>query len=167
MGLFFKMAAGPRQPCHSQVRVPRDSWWYITVSDSRLHHPGGSRPRIYIPLEEGGPVISPGTGFHFRRLLRKAGLRWKFSTTPPHGNWPIVRVRVRVLYDWQFTAKQFVLAPSPLRLTARIFFSQLNTCGHSPYITSSLTRGWVCHLQFLLALASAFILLSESRGPQP
>jgi hypothetical protein len=32
------------------------------------------------------------------------------------------------------------LAPNPLRLTARIF-SQMNTCGHSPYITSSLTRG--------------------------
>jgi hypothetical protein len=48
----------------------------------------------------------------------------------------------RLLYDWRFTANQFVLAPSPLRLMARIFF-QLNTCGHSPNITSSLTRGWV------------------------
>jgi hypothetical protein len=44
------------------------------------------------------------------------------------------------------------------------FFSQLNTCSHSPYITSSLTRGWVCHLQLLLALASAFILGSDSHG---
>jgi hypothetical protein len=68
------------------------------------------------------------------------------------------------LYDWQFTANQLVLAPSPLRLTARISFSQLSTCGHSPYITFSLTRGWVCHLQLLLALASAFILGSESCG---
>jgi hypothetical protein len=46
---------------------------------------------------------------------------------------------------------------------ARIF-SQMNTCGHSPYITSFLTRGWVCHLQLLLVLASAFILGSESLG---
>jgi hypothetical protein len=53
-----------------------------------------------------------------------------------------------------------------LRLTARIIFSQLNTCGHSPYITSSLTRGWVCHLQLLLALASAFIFEFESCGIQ-
>jgi hypothetical protein len=45
-----------------------------------------------------------------------------------------------------------------------IFF-QLNTCGHSPHVTSSLTRGWVCHLQPLLALASAVILGYESRGP--
>jgi hypothetical protein len=65
-----------------------------------------------------------------------------------------------LLYDWRFTANQFALAPSPLRLTARIF-SQLNSCGHSPYITSSLTREWVCHLQLLLALARAFILNSR------
>jgi hypothetical protein len=69
-----------------------------------------------------------------------------------------------LLYDWLFTANQFILAPSPLRLTARILFSQLNTCGHSPSITYSLAIGWVCHLQLLLALTSAFILGSESRG---
>jgi hypothetical protein len=56
-----------------------------------------------------------------------------------------------LLYDWQFTANQFVLAPSPLRLTARIFF-QLNTCGNGPYVTSLLTRRWVCLLWICLAL---------------
>jgi hypothetical protein len=44
------------------------------------------------------------------------------------------------------------------------FFFQLNTCFHSPYVISSLTRGWVCRLQLLLVLASAVILSSESRG---
>jgi hypothetical protein len=68
------------------------------------------------------------------------------------------------LYDWRFTANQSVLALSPLRLTARFFFFQLNTCGHSPYITSSLTRGWVSNLQLLLTFPSAFILGPESRG---
>jgi hypothetical protein len=29
----------------------------------------------------------------------------------------------------------------------------LNTCGHSPYLTSSLTRGWVCLLWTCLALS--------------
>jgi hypothetical protein len=43
-------------------------------------------------------------------------------------------------------------------------FLQLNPCGHSPYVTSSLMRGWVCRLQLQLALASAVILGSESRG---
>jgi hypothetical protein len=69
-----------------------------------------------------------------------------------------------LLYDWRFTANQFFLTLIPLRLTATNFFPPMNTCSHSLYITSSLTRGWVCHLQLLLALASTFILGSESRG---
>jgi hypothetical protein len=66
------------------------------------------------------------------------------------------------LYDWPFTANQFVLATSPLRLTTSNFF-QMDTCGHSPYVTYSLTRGWVCRLQLLLGLASPVILRPESR----
>jgi hypothetical protein len=69
-----------------------------------------------------------------------------------------------LLYDWRFTANRFVLATSPLRITTINFIFQLNTCGYSPYVTSSLTRGWVCRLQLLLVLASAVILRSESRG---
>jgi hypothetical protein len=56
------------------------------------------------------------------------------------------------------------LVPSHLRPTTTIFIFQLTTCGYSPYVTSSLTRGWVCRLQLLLALASAVILGSKSRG---
>jgi hypothetical protein len=43
------------------------------------------------------------------------------------------------------------------------FTSQMNTFDYSPYVTSSLTRGWVCRLQLLLVLASAVILKWESR----
>jgi hypothetical protein len=50
-----------------------------------------------------------------------------------------------------------------LRPTTRIFF-QLNICGYSPYVISSLTRGWVCRLQLLLALARVVILGSEFCG---
>jgi hypothetical protein len=49
MGLSFTIAAGLRQRSHSRVRVPRVSWPYFTVSDSRLPQPGGPGPRIYIP----------------------------------------------------------------------------------------------------------------------
>jgi hypothetical protein len=70
----------------------------------------------------------------------------------------------QLLYDWRFSAIQFVLATSSLRLTASNFIFQLNTCGYSPYVTSSLTRRWVCSLQLLLALASTFIPRSDSCG---
>jgi hypothetical protein len=49
MGLSFTVAAGPRQHSHSPVQVPRNSWPYFTVSDSRLHQPGGPGPRFYFP----------------------------------------------------------------------------------------------------------------------
>jgi hypothetical protein len=45
-----------------------------------------------------------------------------------------------------------------------VFFFQLNTCGYSPYVTSSLTKGWVCRLELLLTLTSALILGYNSRG---
>jgi hypothetical protein len=49
-----------------------------------------------------------------------------------------------------------------MTLTTRIFIFQLNIWGYSPYVTSSLMRGWVCHLRLLLALSNAVIIRSES-----
>jgi hypothetical protein len=69
-----------------------------------------------------------------------------------------------LLYDWRFSANHFVLVLSPFILTAIIFLFQLNPCGYSPYVTSSLTRGLVCILQLLVVIASAVILGSESHG---
>jgi hypothetical protein len=56
------------------------------------------------------------------------------------------------------------LGAKPLEAQDQQFFFQLNTCGHSPYATASLMRGWICRLQLLMALARAVILSSESRG---
>jgi hypothetical protein len=68
-----------------------------------------------------------------------------------------------LLHNWRFTANLSLLR-APWDSRPEFSFSQLNTWGHIPYRTSSLTIGWVCHLQLLLALASAFLLESESRG---
>jgi hypothetical protein len=66
------------------------------------------------------------------------------------------------LYDLRFTVNQFVLVPSLLRPTTSNIF-QLNPCGHSPYVTSSLTRGWVCrfYICYWPSLAQGF------SGPSP
>jgi hypothetical protein len=71
--MSFTIVAGPRQRSHSQV--------HFTASDSRLPQRGGPGPRIYeyIPQERASPVIPPGTVFPFHRLLRLAGLRWRYS----------------------------------------------------------------------------------------
>jgi hypothetical protein len=57
---------------------------HILLSHLRLPQPGGPGFRIYIPQEQGGPVIPPGTGFPFCRLLRLAVLRWRYFNPPPY-----------------------------------------------------------------------------------
>jgi hypothetical protein len=76
--LSFTTAAGPRQRSH-----------YFTIRDSRLPQHRGPGPRIFIPQEQGGPVIPPGTGFSFRvpyetgyivtRLVTINVSRWSLS----------------------------------------------------------------------------------------
>jgi hypothetical protein len=61
-----------------------------------------------------------------------------------------------LLYDSLFTAKQFVLASRPLRPTTRGIF-QLNLCGNSPYVTSSLKKRWFCLLWIRLAFRQVYV----------
>jgi hypothetical protein len=96
MGLSFTITSIPRQRSHSWVRVPRNSWPYFTVSDSRLPQPGGPGPRIYNPHEQGGPVIPQDTGFPFQL----AWLRWRYSNAPPHGLLPVTVGSAGVLGLW-------------------------------------------------------------------
>jgi hypothetical protein len=61
-GLSLTIAAGPRQHSHSRVRVLRDS-----------------EPHLLSQIRD----------IPFRRLLRLAGLRWRYSTPPPHAMKPL------------------------------------------------------------------------------
>jgi hypothetical protein len=72
-------------------------------------------------------------------------------------------VRVRVTLRLAVYSQSFRLGAEPLETHGQNFFFQLNTCCHSPYVISSVTRGWVCRLKLLLALASTFIHRSEFR----
>jgi hypothetical protein len=75
--------------------------------------------------------------------LTESPINWLHST-----HWlTVIKPQSQQLHDWQFTTNQFILVSSSLRLTARdFFFLQMNPCGYSPYVTSSLMRGWVCLL---------------------
>jgi hypothetical protein len=45
----------------------------------------------------------------------------------------------------------------PLEDHDQRFFFQLNSCGYSPYVTSSLTGGWICLLRIRLAFRQVYI----------
>jgi hypothetical protein len=145
MGLFFTMPADRRQDSHSRIRVPQDSRPYFAISDSRLPQPGGPGSRIYIPNEEGGPVIPPGTGFHFLPLPRLNSFK---SKSKSH-------------CDWQTISKSWCRTPSAARDHIFITLWQLRSCFCG---APSLTRGRVCLLYMLLALASVVFLGSGSPG---
>jgi hypothetical protein len=70
--IYCTIASGPCQSNHSWVEVPQNSG-HILLSHLRLPQPGMPGPRIYMQH------IPP-----FCRLLRLAGLRWRYSNPPPH-----------------------------------------------------------------------------------
>jgi hypothetical protein len=112
---------------------------------------GPWRPQDF--LQGGSNEISKGEG---ERLESVSELTSKSVWIESESEW---------LYDWRFSANRFVLAKIPMRIMTSNYSFQVNT-----YVTSSLTSGWVCLLQLLLALASAksrwthdHILLSQFR----
>jgi hypothetical protein len=66
-------------------------------------------------------------------------------STPSHSQ--VTKPESELLYNWWFTANQFILVPSLFWLTTRnFFFLKLNIYSRSPCLTSSLKRKSVCLL---------------------
>jgi hypothetical protein len=65
LSLTSEIAAAPRQGRHSWVWVPRDSWPYFTVSDSRLSQPGAQVPVFISPRNRVAQLYPQALGSHF------------------------------------------------------------------------------------------------------
>jgi hypothetical protein len=111
-------------------------------------------------------LLSQIWDFPFRRLLQLAGSLWRYSTPPPHGYLPSeAESESYVTTDGQSASLSWYKAP--IRAYDQIFIAvrnteyvgQLRVCW---YEALSLTRGRVCRLQLLLALASALCPISGS-----
>jgi hypothetical protein len=117
----------------------------VAVFFSPWHRMAQLSPRHWVPFS------SPTT----RRAM--------VGVFKPASTWHIAWLLGWVTYQLEVYRQLVRLGAEPLETRGQNFFSELNTCGYSPYITS-LMRGLVCHLQLLLALTSVFILGYESRG---
>jgi hypothetical protein len=76
----------------------------------------------------------------------------------------ILRVKVRVTLRRAVYRQSFRLGAEPLKTHCQYFLSTEHLSCYSPYISSSLTRRWVCRIQLLLVIASTVIFVSESHG---
>jgi hypothetical protein len=105
-------------------------------------------------------LLSQIRDFPFRRLLRLAGLRWRYSTPPPHGSRRVSESKL--CYDQRFSRPVCLGIKQPPGVYDQIFITvrqlQASCCG-----ALSLTRGRVCLLPDsavirLLSLCTIYML---------
>jgi hypothetical protein len=122
IGLSFTIAAGPRQRSHSRVRCLRFEILPTWRARSRYLYP-------------------PGTGFPFRRLLRLAGLRWRYLNPPPCGELK-TEFLINNVQCWVFLARfcPIIVQVKPLKTPFGLV---------TPFITIPITRSYN-HTQLLL-----------------
>jgi hypothetical protein len=75
---------------------------------------------------------------------------WSFSMVS------FKKVKLKVTLRLAVYRQSVRLDVKPLETHDQTFF-QLNSCGNSPYVTSSLTRRWVCLLWISLAFRQVYI----------
>jgi hypothetical protein len=99
-------------------------------------------------------LLSQIRDFPFRRLLRLAGLRWRYSTPPPHGIQDGLSLSLSLMLRPTVSRPVCLGAKHPSGAYDQILLLvwQLRSCSCG---APSLTRGRVCLLYVLLALASA------------
>jgi hypothetical protein len=139
------------------------SYYCLTWDSLQL---GGPGPRVYIPQEQGGPVIPQGTGFHFRCPSRLAGLQWRYSNSPPHGLTHSSEAEVTLRLTVSQTVSQYVLASSPL-WDLRPDINSVWILLASLCWALSLTRGRVClspDSQHYIPLLDGYSLCMDRAG---
>jgi hypothetical protein len=143
--------------------------------------PGGPGSLIYIPQEQDGPVTPPSFGFPLRRLLRLAGLRWRYSNPPP--SWRtrspyiyVISLRNRMVQSKVKVKVKVTLRPTVSQSVSDCWLKELSTDGtesnvHHYRITWlflpccldwPLSSNGHCLQNHYLAMAGAYSLDSRS-----
>jgi hypothetical protein len=116
-----------------------------------IKHPSGAYDQIFVTV----------------RQLQEGSVVYSFCWPSPAHSFSRATIWVRVTVTLRLVVyRQSVrLGAEPLKTHGQnVFLNWTPAVIVLIHISSSLTRGWVCHIQLLLALTSVFILGSESLG---
>jgi hypothetical protein len=142
----------------SYCHVFMAAWLIIAVFGLDLLTPSCTLTRNHKNLTITHNKWLPMTGSILVSLYFDLNYDWLLLASGFYWSEPRVRVTLRLAVYRQSVRPD----DNSLRLTTSNFIFQLNSSGYIPYVTISLTRGWVYRWQLLLVLASAIILGFES-----
>jgi hypothetical protein len=121
MGLSFTIAADPRQRSHSRVESGGTCNRILLSQIRDTPNLEGQVPVFISPRIRVAQFYPQVLGSLLIVFYDSQGYG-RGSRTCLHGGQLLTERESDLLYDWRFTANQFVLAPSPLRITKRAFF---------------------------------------------
>jgi hypothetical protein len=151
---------------------------HILLSQIR-HSPKlwGPGPRIFIPQDQGGPIIHPGIGFPFHRPLRLAGIRWKYLNGPPSRDLCVVikcdpfivqevlgRSNRLLSFDTRTNrirrVQQFFYCFTCIRCSCNVFIESLPSRGRG--YKFSHTDWWEGFMKYVVKIGSSAMIYADS-----
>jgi hypothetical protein len=131
----------------------------ITISTSRFLEADFNTWTLRVSLNYTLHISHIKSSLHSRTLATK----FFFTASPPELNFQLTGSKVKVIVTLRLAVyRQLVrIGVKPLETHDQNFFFQLNSCGNSPYVASSLTRRWVCLSWILVCLAFRQVYISH------
>jgi hypothetical protein len=139
--------------CRFVVMFAKTHHWTLSWVVSRLspvHSLTAYCHKIHFNVIHLSMPVSPNCCLPFIYLNKNFAWMSHFPRAPYISYWCYTpcfsQPKVKVTLRLSIYRQSVRLDAKSLEDHDQIFFMQLNPCGHSPYVTSFLTRGWVCFL---------------------
>jgi hypothetical protein len=141
MGLSFTIAAGLRQRSHSQVWVPWTHGYILLPQFRDSDNLEGHVP-LFISPRNRVVWLYPQAGFPLRRLLRLAGLRWRYLKLPSR-ECDLILIWTASCIAYRYPRKCMLIT----RIHGNVFVNSFSSNGFTCHINIIITM--CCNVQII------------------